>query len=139
MNARLQMVILVAFLVIPTIAVASGGRFAVAGLKDTDVHAFFEQLKAAVISHDVEKIASMASYPFVLNGKASVPNRAAFISHYRQIFTPEVIEAVEQQSYDKLWSNWQGVMIGDGEVWFAGICPDSSCSSYEIKIISVNN
>jgi hypothetical protein len=37
-------------------------------------------------------------------------------------------------TYASLFVNWQGVMIGDGDVWFQGIG-----DKLEVKIFAVNN
>lgn len=139
MNRSFLIIILGVLLVAPAIAVAGSPRFEATGLKDAEVHAFFVELKTAVNDHDVKKIASMVRYPLVVKGKASVQRPVDFISRYREIFTQNVISAIKRQSYKNLWGNWRGVMIGEGEVWFSGICRDQSCSSYEIKVIAVNN
>ena len=139
MSSRFHIAAAVTLILYSTSSLAGSGRFAVAGVKDAEVHAFFLKFKAAVINHDVKKVASMASYPLMVNGKFAASNRLSFISHYDVIFTPKVVGAIKHQTYQKLWSNYEGVMIGDGEVWFGGICSDQSCSKYEIKILSVNN
>jgi hypothetical protein len=81
----------------------------------------------------------MVSYPLLVNGKGSVKNPTDFIFHYSAIFTDKVVNAINQQSYGKLWGNYQGMMIGNGELWFAGICSDRTCSKYVVKITSINN
>jgi hypothetical protein len=97
--------------------------------------AFLADLQTAVRAEDKQKIASMAAYPLVtFRGKErrSVRNRSEFLHRYGQIFTPDVTRVVLGQSPDCLFANWQGVMIGRGQVWFADQ-PDKS-----LKIISVN-
>jgi hypothetical protein len=39
------------------------------------------------------------------------------------------------QSYGQLFANSQGVMIGDGQVWFGGVCERQSCV---VRIIAFN-
>ena len=61
-----------------------------------------------------------------------------FARRYDELFTPAVVAAVEQQTYATLFANAEGVMIGNGEVWFSGICADATCSDASVKIIAVN-
>jgi large exoprotein involved in heme utilization and adhesion len=43
------------------------------------------------------------------------------VADYDKIITTKVKRAVANQSYATLFANWQGVSIGDGEVWFSGV------------------
>jgi hypothetical protein len=100
-------------------------------------HTFFEKLKKAVAENDKEAVASMVEYPFKarINGKAvTLRDAAHFAADYDKVFTAKVKEAVSNQTYPNLFANWQGVMIGDGEVWFSGIGDNNM-----VKIIAVND
>ncbi|MET3579058.1 cyclopropane fatty-acyl-phospholipid synthase-like methyltransferase [Mesorhizobium robiniae] len=100
-------------------------------------HAFFETLKKAVAGNDKGAVASMVEYPFKarINGKAvTIRDAAHFAADYDKVFTAKVKGAVSNQTYPKLFANWQGVMIGDGEVWFSGIGDNNT-----VKIIAVND
>lgn len=46
---------------------------------------------------------------------------AQFLAAYDKIVTAKVRNAITAQRYATLFANWQGVMIGDGEVWFSGV------------------
>ena len=48
----------------------------------------------------------------------NVPRRYA---SYDGIVTAKVKRALAEQSYAKLFANWQGVMVGDGELWFSAV------------------
>lgn len=100
-------------------------------------HTFFEKLKKAVAENDKEAVASMVKYPFKarINGKAvTIRDAVHFVADYDKVFTAKVKEAVSKQTYPNLFANWQGVMIGDGEVWFSGIDNNNT-----VKIIAVND
>lgn len=120
-------------------AIATIPRFALTGMPDAKVEAFFLKLQHAVNTHDVNKLAAMAAYPLVVNGKSTVPNSHYFEKHYNVIFTKTVVTAVERQKYKALFGNDQGVMIGNGELWFSGVCRDASCKQYQVRIIAINN
>jgi hypothetical protein len=103
---------------------------------------FFNALKQAVAAKDKQTVAGMVSYPFKtkVSGK-SLTIRATpdFVARYDAIFTSKVVSAIEQQSYDSLFARDIGVMIGQGEVWFTGVCQDNQCKQRTVKIIAVNN
>lgn len=105
-------------------------------------HAFFEKLKKAVAENDKKAVASMVDYPFMarIDDRAvTIRDAAHFVADYDKVFTTKVKRAVSNQTYPSLFANWQGIMIGDGEVWFSGICSDESCKQQAVKIIAVND
>ena len=63
---------------------------------------------------------------------------ADLLAHYERVFTTKVTAAIERQSYALLFARDQGVMIGDGEVWFNGVCDDQACQRPIVRIIAVN-
>jgi len=96
--------------------------------------AFLEELKAAIRAEDTQKVASMATYPLVFfsrGRKLTIPDRAQFLSMYKDVITPDVRRAVLQQSSKCLFGNWQGATVGSGQLWF---CEQSDGA---FKIISV--
>ncbi len=42
-------------------------------------------------------------------------------------------DAIAAQTYETLFANWQGVMIGNGELWFSGVEPPV------VRIIAIND
>ncbi|WP_442580072.1 hypothetical protein ACSBOB_32165 [Mesorhizobium sp. ASY16-5R] len=85
---------------------------------------FFDALKKAVASDDKAAVAAMVDYPFQarIGGKAvKIRDAAHFVADYDKIVTAKVKQAVAKQSYATLFANWQGVCIGDGEIWFSGV------------------
>ena len=83
--------------------------------------AFLAELKTAIKNGDRRKIATLVRYPFEVHfakGKRIVRNSSQFVKDYDTLFTPTVRKAIEQQAPACLFANYQGIMIGDGEVWF---------------------
>ena len=98
---------------------------------------FFGDMKKAVAAGDKAMVAGMVDYPFQarIGGKAVKLNDAAhFLADYDKIMTSKVKQAIAAQSYETLFANWQGVSIGDGELWFSGVGSGGS-----IKIIAIND
>ncbi len=52
--------------------------------------------------------------------------------------TPAVAAALDRQTFATLFANAEGVMVGDGEIWFSGICADATCSAVRVRIIALN-
>jgi hypothetical protein len=83
--------------------------------------AFLSELQNAVKSEDKAKVAAMVSYPLlVIHGsrKTHIKTKAEFLNQYEAIFDAHVRQAIARQSAKCLFGNYQGAMIGDGEVWF---------------------
>lgn len=99
--------------------------------------AFFLKLQHAVSAGDKQALAAMVDYPFVAHaqGKAIKINDAKhFVADYDKLVTTKVKAAVAKQTYATLFTNWQGVMVGDGEIWFSGVGDSNT-----VKIIAINN
>ena len=132
------------------LATAAQPTAAADGIADADAQAFLTSLQTAVRSDDRRRVAKLVHYPLRVNraaaasaGSAAPPprnvaNAAAFVQGYGTIFTPKVREAVLRQDPAKLFRNAQGAMIGNGEVWFAGVCRTPGCTHPVLGITAVN-
>lgn len=97
---------------------------------------FLDSLKKAVAEDDRAQVAAMVAYPFHvrIDGKVvTLRDQAGFVTDYDRIVTPKVKQAIAGQSYATLFANDQGVMIGDGEVWFSGVG-----SNAVVRITAIN-
>ncbi len=100
-------------------------------------HAFFDALKKAVASDDKKAVAALVDYPFQarIGDKAvKIRDAAHFVADYDKVITKKVKQALHVQAYENLFANWQGVMIGDGEIWFSGVG-----SANQVKITAIND
>lgn len=83
--------------------------------------AFLGELRTAVKGGDRRKVAALIQYPLRVNlgkGTRLVRSSAEFVKDYDAVFTVSIRKAIERQVPACLFANYQGVMIGDGEVWF---------------------
>lgn len=100
----------------------------------------FNALQRGVAANDRAAVAALMRYPVrvSMDGKtAKVANAAAFQRDYDRIVTPALAKLIAEQKFDTLFVNWQGVMLGQGEVWLTGICPDNDCAKAEIKVNNI--
>lgn len=81
-----------------------------------DFKNFFANFEQLVKEDQKFDIAELIRYP--MNG---IKDQADFVERYDQIFTEEVKTAVIQQDVEKMFKNYQGVMVGNGEIWFSAI------------------
>jgi hypothetical protein len=103
--------------------------------------AFLHALQAAVAADDRKQVAAMVSYPLKakVHGHAvSIHTTQQFLSHYDALLPPATRTLIADQTYEALFVNTQGVMIGSGQLWFSGVCNDELCSRRTIKVIGFN-
>ncbi len=110
--------------------------------------AFFQKLQVAVKAGDKAQVASMVSYPMRTSQhgqRVKIRSRQQFLQAYSQVFTPQVICAVEAAKPSDVWGNYQGFMVGQGVIWWDQIIPTSvknpqpDSTKYPFKIIAVNH
>ncbi|KAF6583878.1 MULTISPECIES: hypothetical protein [Paenibacillus] len=105
----------------PAASNASQNPFEVAGIQDPKAFLnTFKALQKAVADNDKEKVANFILYPLRVNDSEkslTIPNKKDFLAKYDQIFTDAIREALVNQKTDELFVNYQGVMVGSGELW----------------------
>jgi hypothetical protein len=107
--------------------------------RDRDA-SFLADLQQAVGDDDQQAVSEMIQYP-LRTTHMTIKTPAQFLRNYDAIFNDGVKAAVASQSADNLFYRDQGVMIGNGEIWFDAFCPDGSqdCETPEDKIFSMND
>ncbi len=89
----------------------------------TDEEKEFVRFLQEVINADQrEKLSQLVFFPIVVvvaNKKQTLGDSKAFLRHYDAVINNSVKSAVLMQDTNALFKNWQGVMIGRGELWFA--------------------
>jgi len=117
-----------------------GKRYSMAtNISDINVEKFVEDIKAYVNNNDKNNIAKAISYPINVNVKDEkilIKNQEDFLKNYDIIFTTEYKKAIKDSFAKYMFVNSQGVMIGDGLMWFNGATPEETKS---MKIIAINN
>jgi hypothetical protein len=105
-----------------TDAQASGNPYEVSGITDPEkFNEIFRNVKDLAAKDDKQGLAEYVLYPMLLNkdGKSEkIADRKAFITNYDRIFTMDVKAALQAQKTEKLFANYKGVMVGEGQLWF---------------------
>ena len=102
----------------------------------------FDAIQQAVSEGDSVSFADWVSYPISVKvgGEEMVIGDATeFADNYDEIITPEIAQAVTDQSFNDLFVNSEGAMFGNGQVWMSEICLDDGCSNSEVKIITIQS
>ncbi|MHA6529310.1 hypothetical protein [Paenibacillus sp. BAC0078] len=99
----------------------SKNPYEVAGINDpAEFTVYFAKLQKAVKDNKPAEVADLIAYPMNLikdNKKYVIYNKDEFIKKYDRIFTNLVREKLLAQKVDKLFVNYQGIMVGDGDLW----------------------
>jgi hypothetical protein len=104
--------------------------WAVAGINDPQgFKNFFVNFQKLVKEDQKVEIAKLIRYPL-----KDIKNEADFIKNYDQMFTQKVKTEVINQNVEQIFRNDQGVMVGNGEIWFHTIIGKSG-----YWIIAINN
>lgn len=100
----------------------------------------FNALKQGVAGNDRAAVARLVRYPLkvTIDGETQqIADAAAFQRQYASIVTAPIARAIAAQSFDNVFANWQGVMIGNGQVWLNGQCQDPACQRSEVRIVTI--
>jgi hypothetical protein len=102
----------------------------------SEARAFLATLQRVVKAGDKKQFAKLIHYPvrvFEDGGRSvEITSRSDLVKKYSSILTPAVRHAILTQSAACLFGNGQGMMIGNGQVWFQKE-PDGN-----MKIITIN-
>ncbi|MGO4545229.1 hypothetical protein AB4Z29_10545 [Paenibacillus sp. 2TAB23] len=98
--------------------------FAPAGINDPAAFIkLFKATQAAVAADDKAAVAAFILLPLHVNGPTpfAIRSKEAFIAQYDNIMTKPIKDALAAQKVEELFVRDQGVMVGNGELWFGVI------------------
>jgi len=75
----------------------------------------------AVLGDRRDDVAKYVSFPLRCGGckkPTLIKNRQQLLQRYSEIFTRKYVAAIAEGIPHHMFSNWRGIMIGNGEVWF---------------------
>lgn len=104
--------------------------------------ALLQDLKGALIAGNRQHLADLMSYPLdasIDENPVTVSGAAMFLAFYDKIMTPEIVSAIENTAYADVIVSYQGVTLGDGQVWINSICKNEGCSEVEVLVSSLSN
>ena len=103
---------------------------------------FFGQIRNAVLTDNIDWFAKAVAYPIALRSgghEITVRNKQAFKKRAKLVFNEHLKSVVRSQSADTLFKNWQGVMIGDGVIWFSEVIEKGQKQQgWVFRIVAIN-
>ena len=88
------------------------------------VKQFLQDLQPAVAREDRPRVAQMVKFPIsiqVSGKRKTLRNQSQFLKLYDVVFDAKVRGSIAKQEFSTLFCNWQGIMIGRGEVWISTV------------------
>jgi hypothetical protein len=79
---------------------------------------FFRELQTAVAANARERVAALVSYPLKthIHGHVRLRNPQQFVAQYEVLLSAKTQDVLAHQSFNSLFANSQGVMIGNGQI-----------------------
>lgn len=95
-----------------------------------EVEAFAKKIKGYILEKDWKSLSESVSYPISI-GEHSCDSKDSFAKgEFADLLNEQFFDAVENESCVEMFCNWQGIMLGNGEVWIAEL--DG------LKVIAIN-
>lgn len=101
----------------------------------TEVTDFLVKLQNKAKLRDAKSLGEFISFPVRVNHKGTlkkIHSLSDFNSIASEVITSNVIDVILNQKPEEIFCNYQGIMLGDGEIWFAKI-------KGKTGIITINN
>lgn len=97
--------------------------YTVSGYSNEEVLLSYFKIRDYIKNENKEKLSEMIIYPLTYfpNGTDQLRKiyiKEDFVEHYGEFVTENLKDICEASSFDQLFSNWRGNMIGDGQIWF---------------------
>jgi hypothetical protein len=111
------------------------------GISDAEAKRFLSVVQSHIAKDNARALSQVIEFPLSVNvGKSrrKLSTAGEFTGGYAKIVTPAVREKILAQQPAKLFHRADGVMIGDGEVWFRAICEDDVCTTRRTRIVTFN-
>lgn len=109
--------------------------------KADDIESFMKTVKASILRGDKNWIANHIHYPLktTLDGKTSVTikNAEQLTANFDRIFHPEFKNNIASLCSCNLFTNYQGAMLGNGQIWMNVI--GSPAGKFAHRITAINN
>ncbi|MGK0466892.1 hypothetical protein [Clostridium sp.] len=108
---------------------------------DQDVENFVSKVQSYIVNNKKEQLSEEIRYPInvkINNNIIKIKNKDDLIKNYDKIFTVEYKQAISKARTKYLFANYQGIMVGNGQIWINDRTLAGDNSS-KLMIIAINN
>lgn len=106
-------------------------------LPKAEVEAFAGQVKQQIVNHDWKGLSENISYPITVGGTTYQNSDEFAAGNFEESLSQKFVDAIEAETCTDMFCNWQGIMMGNGEVWISEVLNDDS-SSQGLKVTAIN-
>lgn len=109
------------------------------GMNAWVVERFARGIRKDILAGDFQGLAEKIAFPIVIDGTTYSSKEDFLSGDFIQNTDRGFLEAIEQSPTVNMFCNWQGIMLGNGEVWFAEVLGGvDGSASQELKVVAVN-
>lgn len=103
-----------------------------------EVEMFAQKVKDYILNKDWESFAGTISYPITV-GEVECSNAEDFKKlAFDEIFTDDFYTALENESCKDMFCNYNGIMLGDGQVWIGEVLEGTE-ETGDLMVIGINS
>ena len=106
-------------------------------LPKTEVEAFATSVRKMILDKDWNGLSDKIGYPINIGGTNYQSKDDLLLADLDSIVTEQFVAAIESESCQNMFCNWQGIMLASGEIWIGEVLNDDF-SSQGLKIIAIN-
>lgn len=106
-------------------------------LPKTEVEAFATSVRKMILDKDWNGLSDKIGYPINIGGTTYQSKDDLLLADLDSIVTEQFVAAIESESCQNMFCNWQGIMLASGEIWIGEVLNDDF-SSQGLKIIAIN-
>lgn len=114
-------------------------RYNAAGIDDADeFDETFELLQTALADNDRDTFADYIAYPIKVTidgNRTEIKNKEEFLQYFDEIMNENVKNAFLNQKIEEVFVNYQGIMVGDGQIWLNQL----DKTKHKFSIYAINN
>lgn len=125
--------------VVKSLAEYAGQYSMITALSAWEVERFAGSIREEILSGDFESLSRKIAFPIVIGGRTYANKEEFLAADFVSAPDGAFLDAIKLAPVQNLFCNWQGVMLGNGQVWFAEAADNGGSGvSTELQIIAIN-
>lgn len=101
------------------------------------VESFAAEVRQQIVDRDWESLSDNILFPITISNKTYNSKKEFLAADWDSILSEEFFHAIEEENCENLFCNYEGVMLGNGEVWVSEQLDDNNVSC-GLKVIAIN-
>jgi hypothetical protein len=107
-------------------------------LSKTEVETFATTVKKQILDKDWAGLSENISYPITVEGVTYEDSNAFSTGDFSNLYSDDFVKALEDESCTDMFCNYQGIMLGNGQVWISEVL-DAAGNSEGLKVITLQS